>query len=143
MPKQSRPQTLQEQLISKLGAEVFKATEEHLVFGSAFLIPNEISGIPSTRRGKGKTYEHPFVVLKYNKDTNQIVTCVLRTTNLARRGVYTPARVLPELDKEGIIVIDEAFRIDAQELMGQHHLGILPEPYLSKLKTAIVKKGWI
>lgn len=138
-----QPQDWKDVLLSKFGTELFQVLEGILVFGSVFMIPDEISGIPSGKRKKGKAYEHPVVVIKYNKDTNQLVTCVVRTSNLRRHGVYTPAGVLPELDKDGIIVLDEPFKIDAQQFIGQNHLGILPEPYLSELKAKIIAKGWI
>ncbi len=75
--------------------------------------------------------------------TNRIVTCALRTSDLFRKGVYTPAEVLPSLDKEGIIVFDDSFSIDAQKFINCDCLGILPEPYYSKLKNEVVNKGWL
>jgi len=140
-PKQ--PEDLRDQLINKLPLQVFQALEENLVFGSVFMIPDEISGLASVKRKKGKTREHPFVVIRYNKGTNQLVICALRTSNTKRRGVYTPANVLPSLDKPGVIVLDEPFKIEVHKFLGLSHIGILPEQYRSQLKARIIWEGWL
>jgi hypothetical protein len=139
--KESR--TLQDQLNILLGGQVFEETEKRLVFGSVFIVPNNISGIPSTKRKKGKTFDHPFEVIKYFKGSNRTVLCALRTTNLEREGLYTRENILPQLDKEGIILFDEPFRIDAQKFVDFAHLGILPEECLQALKKAVTEKGWL
>jgi hypothetical protein len=130
--------TLQDQLNIFFSPELFEEIEKKLVFGSVFKVPDDISGIPSLKRKKGKTYEHPFVVIKYHRETNKIVLCALRTSDLSRKGFFTPANILPELDKDGVILLDEQFKIDAQKFIECRHLGCLPEPYLSDLKALIL-----
>jgi hypothetical protein len=137
MAAKKESKTLQDQLNILFGPELFEETEKKLIFGSVFMIPDDISGIPSLKRKKGKSYNHPFVVIKYYKETNKIVLCALRTSDLSRRGFFTPANVLPGLDKDGVIIIDEQFRIDAQRFVGLMHIGYLPESYVSELKNWI------
>jgi hypothetical protein len=143
MAERKQSQTLQDQLNLLFSQELFGETERRLVFGSVFLIPNDISRIPSRKRRKGRTRDHPFVVIKYFRETNNIVLCALRTTDLSRKGLITPENVLPGLDKPGVIVLDEQFKIDAQKFVEFNCLGILPEMYIDDLKKMIVEKGWL
>lgn len=141
MPARRESKTLQDQLNILFGKELFEETEKRLVFGSVFRIPDEVSGIPSGKRTKGKTSDHPFVVLKYFKETNRMVLCARRTTDLNRSGYFTPENILPDLDKPGVIVLDEQFRIDAQKFVNFEYLGLLPDACIEALKKAVMRKG--
>lgn len=122
---------------------LFEQTEEKLVFGSIFIIPDDESGLESRSRRKGRTHEHPFVVIKYDRMTTKIVTCAIRTTNPQAHGMRTPANLLPRLDKEGIIATKRPWPLDAQVFVGGEYLGRLPEPFLSQLRDLLRLEGWM
>ena len=76
--------------------------------GDVWWIPDEIS-----RFGTGTREKHPWVVVApYREDRPPVMACPRTTSQRNRKDeLYSPANLLPELDKEGFI-----FRTFAQGL---------------------------
>lgn len=77
----------------------------------------------------------PVVIVQGPRHGLAIVIVWARTSNVTERGIFTPARVLTGLSKDGVISPRYQHSIDVAKLREPtcHYLGTLPEPYLTQV----------
>lgn len=107
--------------------------EEHvypkLKLGHVWQIPDELSGF-------GGKDAHPWIVVKNFQAGQSSVMVSPRTTSAksSKRGIVTPAGLLPELDKEGVILLKHRRKFPAEMFRDLTYLGCLPNRWIHKIR---------
>lgn len=100
-----------------------------LEVGDTWWIPDSVSGF-------GQKENHPWIVVVPFKPTHPPVLACPRTTKRGRRKdeLYTPAGVLPDLDKEGAILLGFRMSFVASAFRDFDYIGRLPEEWVRKIR---------
>lgn len=93
-----------------------------------------------TRFGQGE--RHPWVVVvAYNPNHPPVVACP-RTTKQGRRSdeLYTPANILPGLEKDGVILLGHRRQYAAEKFREFEYIGRLSDEWVRKIRDGIRKQ---
>ena len=99
-----------------------------LAVGDVWWIPDQFSGFGGKQR-------HPWVIVRgYSEQRANVIACP-RTTGIgnSRRGIVTPAGVLPELDHIGLILLKHRHPFVAKDFRSFRYVGRLPENWVQKI----------
>jgi hypothetical protein len=101
-----------------------------LQIGDVWLIPDEISGFSN----KGA---HPWIVVRTCRMGILYAELSPRTTKYrgAKRGIITPAGVLPELDQKGLILLKHRRKFFVDLFRDLTYVGRLPENWVQEIKV--------
>ena len=85
--------------------------------------------------GRDVKDERPVVIVQGPRQGVAVVIVWARTSNVDQPGVFTPARVVTGLTKNGVVAPRYQHSIDVALLKPPtcRFLGMLPEPYLSQV----------
>lgn len=77
----------------------------------------------------------PVVIVQGPRNGLAVAIVWARTSDVSIPGVFTPARVVPGLTKDGIVAPRHQHSIEVSKLTAPiaRFLGVLPEPYLSRV----------
>lgn len=104
----------------------------HLEFGDVWWIPDEITGFSQSRE------KHPWVIV--NGYSPRVVSVMVspRTSsyrpNQTKRGLLTPANLLPGLDKEGLLLLLHRRSFVTVNFSDYEYIGRLPEPWIRQMR---------
>ncbi|HML20965.1 MAG TPA: hypothetical protein PKD09_04910 [Aggregatilinea sp.] len=95
------------QELRRLLSETEEGLEEHV---SSKLNQGDVWSVPDEVTGFGDKDKHPWVVIKGHRAGRNYVVASPRTTTFeksddGKRGIVTPAGVIADLDKEGLILL--------------------------------------
>jgi mRNA-degrading endonuclease toxin of MazEF toxin-antitoxin module len=99
-----------------------------LRLGDVWWIPDDVSGF-----GEGE--RHPWIIVRgYSARQVSVIACP-RTTSMSstRRGIVTPAGILPALDQDGLIVLKLRRSFVAKDFLNFEYIGRLPESWMQKI----------
>lgn len=122
-------------LVTQTEEGLQKYLYNRLEVGDMWWIPDSVSGF-----GQGKN--HPWVVVVPSKPNRLPVLACPRTTKRGRRkdALYTPAGVLPKLDKEGAILLGFRRSFEAGAFRDFDYIGRLPDEWVRKIKLEMRKQ---
>ena len=103
----------------------------NLTIGDTWWIPDAVTGLSKQR--------HPWIIVRgYVPGQAGVIAC-LRTTTFAqsnqKRGIVVPAGVLPELDKDGLLILEFARTFDAVAFRDFQYIGRLPSEWIEKVRV--------
>jgi len=101
-----------------------------LRLGDVWWIADHVSGF-------GERGRHPWAIVRgYDTITVGVVACP-RTTKIssARRGIVTPAGILPGLDQDGFIVLKHRQLFLAKDFRSFDYVGRLSERCIGKIQN--------
>lgn len=90
----------------------------------------------------GTKSRHPWVVVKGYASNSIHVTLSPRTTSTksSKRGIITPANLLPELDQEGIFLLDFRRTFPIHDFTNFDYIGQLSNEWVEKIREFYQKK---
>ena len=102
----------------------------NLAIGDTWWIPDAVTGLSKQR--------HPWIIVRgYVPGQAGVIAC-LRTTTFAqssqKRGIVIPAGALPELDRDGLLVLEFARTFDAVAFRDFQYIGRLPGECIDKIQ---------
>lgn len=103
---------------------------------AATLVPGAVWHVESWVLSGGDVKPaRPVVIVQSPRHGVAVVIVWARTTDLTVSGVFTPARVLRRLTKDGVVAPRHQHAVDIARLREPtgEFLGVLPEPYLSQV----------
>lgn len=106
------------------------------VSGDVTLAPGAVWFVQSwVLSGRDAKDERPVVIVQGPRAGVTVVIVWARTTDVTQHGVFTPARVVTGLTKDGVVAPRHQHSIDVAHLKSPacHFLGVLPESYLSQV----------
>jgi hypothetical protein len=104
----------------------------HLEFGDVWWIPDEVTSF-SRRKER-----HPWVIV--NGYSPRVVSVIVspRTSsyrpNDTKRGLLTPANILPGLDKVGLLLLLHRRPFTTVNFSEYEYIGRLPEPWIKQMR---------
>jgi hypothetical protein len=104
---------------------------DKLRVGNMWWIPDDIS-----KFGQGDT--HPWIVVVDYKPNHPPILACPRTTKIGKRSdeFLTPAHVLPDLEKEGAILLTFRRSFATEKFREFDYIGRLPDDWLVKFQQA-------
>jgi hypothetical protein len=133
--KQTAAKSFQE--LRRLLSETEEGFEENV---SSRLNQGDIWSVPDDATGFGEKDKHPWVVIRKFRKGYSYVEVSPRTTKFERadngkRGIITPAGVIAELDKEGLILLKHRIKLTIEEFRDYLYLGRLPEKWIREIQN--------
>lgn len=122
--------------LRRLLTETEEGMENHvyskLARGDVWSIPDQVTGF-------GEKDKHPWVVVRNYKRGSSFVEISPRTTKFKRgddgkQGIITPAGIIPELNKEGLILLKHRVKLTVEEFRDYVYLGRLPDQWIQRLQ---------
>lgn len=104
-----------------------------LVFGAVWWIPDAVTGF-------GKEGEHPWIVVVPYRPGHPVVVASPRTSQVERnrgKGLFVPAGIIPELDRDGIVLLGVRLTLIARNFRDYRHVGSLPDRWQRELRIAL------
>jgi mRNA-degrading endonuclease toxin of MazEF toxin-antitoxin module len=115
------------------GCEVYLYSQ--LAFGDVWWIPDALTGLSINKM------RHPWVIVKgYTSRVASVIVCPRTTTlksNDIKRGILTPANILPGLDKEGLFLLNHRRTFSTTIFRDLEYIGKLPESTCDKIRDFI------
>jgi len=101
----------------------------HLGVGDIWWIPDEVTGFAQKER-------HPWVIVKGYHAHRATVIASPRTSHRKnlRRGIMTPAGVLPGLDRSGLVDLSFRRSFSARSFREFEYIGRLSDAYIQKIQ---------
>lgn len=103
-----------------------------LAFGDVWWIPDTITGFSMAK------LRHPWVIVKgYSSHIASIIVSPRTTTyqpKNVKRGVLTPANILPGLGKEGLLLLHHRRTFSTTIFRDLEYIGRLPESWCNKIQ---------
>jgi hypothetical protein len=125
------------QELRRLLSETEEGLEEHV---SSKLSQGDVWSVPDDVTGFGDKDKHPWVVIKGHRAGRNYVVVSPRTTTFeksddGKRGIITPAGVIADLDKEGLILLKHRTKLTVEEFRDFLYLGRLPEKWIRAIQA--------
>ncbi len=98
--------------------------------------------IPDTVTGFGHGEKHPWVVVVSYKPNHPPVMACPRTTKIGKRidELYTPAKILPDLEKAGSILLGHRRQFAAEKFREFAYIGRLSDEWIRKIRDGVKRQ---
>jgi hypothetical protein len=104
-----------------------------LELGDVWWISDSITGFSIDRA------QHPWVIVNgYSPSVASVIASPRTTSYLStyvKRGLMTPANILPGLEKEGLLLLHHRRTFPATKFRDFEYIGKLPEPWRKKIRA--------